>query len=95
MSTSNRFAISSELKKVDPVTFPPIRVKSVRSHPEGSDVGYIGVTQFNERTTDALKQAINDLNTQLGADKIKGYILDLRNRCRRSFRSAAAMARCG
>src|SRR5262249_33419161 len=55
-----------------------IRVKSVRSHPEGSDVGYIRVTQFNERTTDALKQAINDLNTQLGADKIKGYILDLR-----------------
>src|SRR5499427_6865701 len=56
-----------------------IRVKSVRSHPEGSDVGYIRVTQFNERTTDALKQVINDLNTQLGADKIKGYILDLRN----------------
>jgi carboxyl-terminal processing protease len=26
-----------------------------------------------------LKQAINDLNSQLGADKIKGYILDLRN----------------
>src|SRR6202040_1815307 len=26
-----------------------------------------------------LKQAINDLNSQLGADKIKGYVLDLRN----------------
>ena len=37
------------------------------------------MTQFNERTTDGLKQAINDLNSQLGADKIKGYILDLRN----------------
>jgi carboxyl-terminal processing protease len=56
-----------------------IRVKSVRSHPEGADVGYIRVTQFNEQTTDALKQAINDLNSKLGADKIKGYILDLRN----------------
>ena len=56
-----------------------IRVKSVRSHSEGSDVGYIRVTQFNEQTTDGLKQAINDLNNQLGADKIKGYILDLRN----------------
>src|SRR5262249_7328401 len=43
------------------------------------DLGYIRVTQFNERTTDALKQAIKDLNNQLGADKIKGYILDLRN----------------
>jgi carboxyl-terminal processing protease len=56
-----------------------IRVKSVRSHPEGSDVGYIRITQFNAQTTDGLKQAINDLNSQLGADKIKGYVLDLRN----------------
>ena len=29
-----------------------IRVKSVRSHPEGADVGYIRVTQFNAQTTD-------------------------------------------
>jgi len=56
-----------------------IRVKSVRSHPEGADVGYIRVTQFNEQTTDGLKQAINELNAQLGADKIKGYVVDLRN----------------
>jgi carboxyl-terminal processing protease len=56
-----------------------IRVKSVRWHPEGGDVGYIRVTQFNEQTTDGLKQAINDLNSQLGADKVKGYVLDLRN----------------
>jgi carboxyl-terminal processing protease len=54
-------------------------VKSVRSHPEGTDVGYIRVTQFNEQTTDGLKQAISDLNSQLGADKIRGHILDLRN----------------
>jgi carboxyl-terminal processing protease len=56
-----------------------IRVKSVRSHAEGDDVGYIRITQFNEQTTDGLKQAINDLGSQLGADKIKGYIVDLRN----------------
>src|SRR5271154_233130 len=56
-----------------------IRVKSVRSHNEGNDVGYIRVTQFNEQTTDGLKQAINDLNGQLGADKIKGYVVDMRN----------------
>ncbi len=56
-----------------------IRVKSVRSHSEGEDVGYIRITQFNEQTTDGLKQAINDLNSQLGADKIKGYVVDLRN----------------
>ena len=57
-----------------------IRVKSVRWHPEGGDVGYIRITQFNEQTTDGLKQAINELNAQLGgADKVKGYVVDLRN----------------
>src|ERR1700678_697297 len=60
------------------ITRDVIRVKSVRSHPEGEDVGYIRITQFNEQTTDGLKDAINDLNTQLGADKIKGYVIDLR-----------------
>ena len=56
-----------------------IHVKSVRSHSEGDDVGYIRITQFNEQTTDGLKKAIGDLTTQLGADKIKGYVIDLRN----------------
>jgi carboxyl-terminal processing protease len=56
-----------------------IRVKSVRWHPEGGDIGYIRISQFNEQTTDGLKQAISDLNAQLGADKIKGYLIDLRN----------------
>jgi carboxyl-terminal processing protease len=56
-----------------------IRVKSVRSHSEGDDVGYIRVTQFNEQTTDGLKKAISDLTSQLGADKIKGFVIDLRN----------------
>jgi carboxyl-terminal processing protease len=56
-----------------------IRVRSVRSHNEGDDVGYIRVTQFNEQTTDGLKKAISDLTSQLGSDKIKGFIVDLRN----------------
>jgi carboxyl-terminal processing protease len=56
-----------------------IRVKSVRSHSEGDDVGYIRITQFNEQTTDGLKKAISDLTTQLGAEKIKGFVVDLRN----------------
>jgi carboxyl-terminal processing protease len=56
-----------------------IRVKSVRSHSEGDDVGYIRITQFSEQTTDGLKKAISDLTSQLGADKIKGFVIDLRN----------------
>src|SRR6201985_1013470 len=56
-----------------------IRVKSVRSHAEGDDVGYIRGTQFNEQTTEGLKKAISDLISQLGSDKVKGFVVDLRN----------------
>ncbi len=56
-----------------------IRVKSVRSHKEGNDVGYIRITQFNEQTTEAVKKAISNLTKQLGVDKVKGFVLDLRN----------------
>jgi len=55
-----------------------IRVRSVRSRMEGEDIAYIRVTQFNEQTTDGLKKAIDDLAKQSG-DKLKGYVLDLRN----------------
>ena len=56
-----------------------IRVKSVRSHTEGDDVGYIRITQFSEQTTEGLKKAISDLTSQLGSDKLKGFVIDLRN----------------
>ena len=56
-----------------------IHVKSVRAHREGDDVGYIRISQFSERTTDGLKKAISDLTSQLGANKIKGFVVDLRN----------------
>jgi carboxyl-terminal processing protease len=56
-----------------------IRVRSVRSHTEGDDIGYIRITQFNEQTTDGLKKSIADMTTQLGADKLKGFVIDLRN----------------
>src|ERR1700720_2440879 len=39
-----------------------IRVKSLRSHNEGDDVGYIRITQFNEQTTDGLKEALDLLH---------------------------------
>jgi carboxyl-terminal processing protease len=56
-----------------------IRVHSVRSEVEGDDVGYIRVTQFNELTTEGLKKAITDIRAKISKDKLKGYILDLRN----------------
>jgi len=56
-----------------------IRVRSVRSRLEGDDVGYIRITQFNEQSTDGLKKALTDIAAQGNADKIKGYVIDLRN----------------
>ncbi len=61
------------------ITRDVIRVRSVRSHVEGSDVGYIRLTQFNEQTTDGLKKAIADISAKIANDKLKGYIIDLRN----------------
>jgi carboxyl-terminal processing protease len=61
------------------ITRAIIRVRSVRSHIEGGDVGYIRLTQFNEQTTEGLKKAIADIKAKVANDKLKGYILDLRN----------------
>jgi carboxyl-terminal processing protease len=56
-----------------------IHVRSVRSRVEGDDVGYVRITQFNEQTTEGLKKAITDINAKIAKDKLKGYVLDLRN----------------
>lgn len=56
-----------------------IRVRSVRARVEGDDIGYIRITTFNEQTTEGLKREIGSLTQQVGADKLKGFILDLRN----------------
>ncbi len=61
------------------ITRAVIRVRSVRSHVEDGDVGYIRLTQFNEQTTQGLKKAIADIKAKVANDKLKGYILDLRN----------------
>jgi carboxyl-terminal processing protease len=55
-----------------------IRVRSVRGRIEGDDVAYIRITTFNEQTTEGLKKEIANAQSQLG-DKLKGYIIDLRN----------------
>ncbi len=61
------------------ITRDVIRVRSVRSRIEGNDVGYIRITQFNEQTTDGLKKALSDIASQIPADKLRGYVIDLRN----------------
>ena len=56
-----------------------IKIQSVRSHVEGDDLGYIRITQFNEQTYDGLKNAMDKFQKDGPGDKLKGYILDLRN----------------
>jgi len=55
-----------------------IQIRSVRHHIEGDDLGYIRITSFNEQTLPGVEAAIKDIDKTLG-DKLKGYVLDLRN----------------
>ena len=61
------------------ITRAVIQIKSVRYRQEGSDIGYIRITQFNEQTFDGVRNAIQKFNTDMPGDKFKGYVLDLRN----------------
>ena len=61
------------------ITRDIIRVRSVRHRIEGTDVGYIRITQFNEQTTNGLKKALSEIAAQIPPDKLRGYIVDLRN----------------
>jgi carboxyl-terminal processing protease len=56
-----------------------IRVRSVRAHTEAGDIAYIRLTAFDEQTTEGLRREIGNLTAQIGADKLKGFIIDLRN----------------
>jgi carboxyl-terminal processing protease len=55
-----------------------IRVRSVRMEVQ-DDVGYVKISQFNEQTSDTLKKAIADITAQVPGDKLRGYVIDLRN----------------
>jgi carboxyl-terminal processing protease len=56
-----------------------IHIRPVKSSKEGDDVAYIRITQFNEQTNDNLKTAVDKLTSEIGADKLKGFVVDLRN----------------
>lgn len=56
-----------------------IRVKPVRYHTDGGDIGYIRITSFNEQTTDGLRKAITEIAKEIPQDKLAGYVVDLRN----------------
>ncbi len=68
------------------------RIKSpaVRSRPEGGDVGYLRVAEFDEHTVDQLRQAIKDIS--IAPEKLKGYVIDLRNSPGGTLEQAVAVA---
>ncbi|MFG1346050.1 S41 family peptidase [Xanthobacter autotrophicus DSM 431] len=57
-----------------------IKIQTVRSRVEQDDIAYIRINSFtNEQTYEELKKAIEDLTAKIGADKVRGYVIDLRN----------------
>ncbi len=56
-----------------------ITVRAVRWRVENDDIGYLRISSFNEQTNENLKKGIEDIKSKIPADKLKGYVLDLRN----------------
>jgi carboxyl-terminal processing protease len=56
-----------------------IQVRAVRARKEGDDVVYLRVTSFTEQTFDNLKKGIETTVAEIGADKVKGFVIDMRN----------------
>ncbi|WP_162653206.1 S41 family peptidase [Lentilitoribacter sp. Alg239-R112] len=54
-----------------------IAIRAVRSRAE-NDVGYLRVISFTEKTFSDLDKAISKLTEEIGEDKLKGFVLDLR-----------------
>jgi carboxyl-terminal processing protease len=54
-----------------------IKVQAVRFRAE-DDIGYLRVISFTEQTFDDLEEAIEKLAGDIGEDRLKGYVLDLR-----------------
>src|SRR5215204_3289437 len=61
------------------LTRETIRIRPVRARTEGGEIGYLRITQFNEQTHEALRTAVDKIASEVGQDKLKGYVIDLRN----------------
>jgi carboxyl-terminal processing protease len=56
-----------------------ITARSVYGDAEVGDIGYIRIVQFNENTAEELKNTINAIAAKIPPEKLKGYVVDLRN----------------
>lgn len=55
-----------------------IKVRSVRWRVERDNVGYVDINSFTEQTYSGLEEAIGKIKEDVGADAVKGYVIDLR-----------------
>lgn len=55
-----------------------IRIRSVRYRIEDGNIGVLDVNTFNEQTFDNLEAGIQKIREEVGDDKLKGFIVDLR-----------------
>jgi len=77
---------------VVPLVREIVSQRSVRSRVDGGDIGYIRLLQFNETTADQLKKAIDDIAAQVAPEKLKGYVVDLRDNPGGTVQEAAIAA---
>jgi len=56
-----------------------IKPRSVRGRADGGDIGYIRIAAFNESTAEQLRKAIDEIGARIAPDRLKGYVVDLRN----------------
>ncbi|GGE26967.1 peptidase S41 [Agaricicola taiwanensis] len=56
-----------------------VKVRVVRHRVEGDNVGYVRIASFSEPTFDNMRSAIEEIKSKVPADKLKGYVVDLRN----------------
>ena len=61
------------------ITRDVIRVTSVRSRALEPGYGYVRISQFQLRTGESLREAVDELRDEAGDDGLKGLVLDLRN----------------
>ncbi|MDX2112528.1 MAG: S41 family peptidase [Alphaproteobacteria bacterium] len=54
-----------------------IRIKSARGRAQGDDIAYLRITQFNEQTTELMRDSFAQMKKDL--PHLRGVVLDLRN----------------
>jgi carboxyl-terminal processing protease len=73
--------IRASNKKVEEIKLvrDKIQVRAVRWRKEGDDIVYLKINTFSEQTFDNLKRGIETVVAEIGPEKVKGFVIDMRN----------------